>query len=162
MARRERREMNNESIKDMFEMFDAGMRTKEIEELTGRSRSLISRYKKKWMDELKTSSNKKDETIVEEKTEDESAGLANSEYAKAYLAGDPSVLPMIRSNFEIERTVKIRSKKTSILYEMDPSLEKKILKITLADGQQIELELGLFERFVDEGIDVYLEMKRTA
>lgn len=152
-----RKMMTSQDKKDMFEMFEAGLPTKEIIELTGRCEGLIYNYKKKWKEQkaLKAQPEEEQPEIKEEVP----AGLDNSDYAKAYLAGDPAV---IHSSFEIERTIKIRSKKTSILYEMDPSLDRKVMKITLADGQVIELELGLFEKFVDEGIDVYLEMRRTA
>lgn len=82
----------------------------------------------------------------------------SSDYAKAYLADDPAV---VRSSFDIERIVRIKSRKTGILYEVDGEDQKK-LKISLPDGKTLDIEIELFDKFVDEGIDVLLELKRTA
>ena len=68
---------------------------------------------------------------------------------------------MVHSSFDVERIVRIRSKKTGILYEVDGEDPKK-LKINLPDGQLLKIEIGLFDKFTDEGIDVLLELKKTA
>ena len=141
-------------LTDMHEMFESGMTTKEIQELTGRSRECIYKRRSRWKKEKE-----KNETVEvlkkREEKKDEPVKLEESDYAKSYLAGDPAV---IRSNFEVRRSIQIRSTKTGIVYEMEHNDKK--LKITLADGSQIEIELGVFEKFVDEGIDVYLELTR--
>ena len=152
--------MTEENIKDMYEMFDSGMSGPEIHELTGRTQSVINRYRKLWKKERRASNVTEIPKEPAVKAEEVKTGLENSDYAKSYLAGDPAV---IRSSFEIERTVRIRSKKTGILYEMDcGESEAKVLKITLENGQTLNIELSKFEKFVDEGVDVFLEMKRTA
>jgi len=143
--------------KDVFEMLDAGMTVREIADLVNLSQDTVYRYRKNWK---KRQSKNEPEVVEETETKTEvSTGLADSDYAKAYLENDPAV---VRSAFDISRTVRIRSKKTGIMYEMDNGLDAKILKITLADGQTIDIELGVFEKFCDEGIDVFLELKRTA
>ncbi len=141
-----------EEIKDMYEMFENGLKTKEIEELTGAPKQTIYNRKSRWKKEKKA--NAEVSKTSEEKTE-ETVKEEISDYAKSYLAGDPAV---IRSDFEIRRSIQIRSKKTGILYEMEKGDKK--LKITLNEETQINIELDLFEKFVDEGIDVYLEMTR--
>lgn len=143
--------------KDMFEMFDAGMKIKDIIELSGRSHSTIHRFKKEWKEER----NKEDSAVVQNKpdiTEEKNEEVL-SDYAKAYYDNNPAV---VRSSFSIKRSIQIRSKKTDILYEMDDVEDKKILTITLVDGTSFDIELGLFEKFVDEGIDVVLEVKKSA
>lgn len=153
-----RKKITEESKKDMTEMFEAGLSVKEISELTGCTKSTVYAQRKNW----KKRRNESKPEIVEEAVaeKDKPTGLENSDYAKAYLAGDFSHSTSV---FEIERCVRIRSKKTSILYEMDAgNPNEKKLKITLTDGTSFDIELGLFEKFVDEGVDVYLEMKRTA
>lgn len=152
--------MTEENIKDMFEMFDNGMTGQEIHELTGRAQSVINRYRKLWKKERRANNVNEIPKEPAVKAEEAESRLQNSDYAKSYLTGDPAV---IRSSFEIERTVRIRSKKTGILYEMEHGKsETKMLKITLENGQTVEIELSKFEKFVDEGVDVFLEMKRTA
>lgn len=144
--------------KDMIEMFEAGMSVKEISELTGWTSKTVYAQRKNWK---KRRTESVPEVVEEAEAEQEAqTGLENSDYAKSYLAGDPAV---VHSSFEISRNVRIRSNKTGILYEMDDgNPNEKIIKITLADGKQIDIELGLFEKFVDEGVDVFLELKRTA
>lgn len=151
------KKVSEEDKKDMIEMFEAGMSVKEVSELTGWAKQTVYDKRRNW----KKRRSEKPEVIEEAETEQEAqTGLENSDYAKSYLAGDPAV---VHSSFEISRNVRIRSKKTGILYEMDDgNPNEKIIKITLADGKQIDIELGLFEKFVDEGVDVFLELKRTA
>lgn len=142
--------------KDMFEMFDADMKIKDIIELSGRSHTTVHRFKKEWKAErnMKASTiEKKEPEVAEEKNEE-----VLSDYAKAYYDNNPAV---VRSSFDIKRSIQIRSKKTGILYEMDDVEDKKNLTITLDDGTMFDIELGLFEKFVDEGIDVVLEVKRS-
>ena len=142
---------------DMFEGFDSGLTLEEVMELTGRCRSVVCRYKRKWKEER----NMIAPAIVEEpEVKEEKSEEVLSDYAKAYYADDPA---FVRSSFDIKRSIQIRSKKTGILYEMDDTVkDKKVLNITLADGTSFKIELGLFEKFVDEGIDVVLEIKKTA
>ena len=152
------KKVSEEDKKDMIEMFEAGMSVKEVSELTGWAKQTVYDKRRNWK---KRRNEAKPEVIEETESEQETqTGLENSDYAKSYLAGDPAV---VHSSFEISRNVKIRSRKTGILYEMDDgNPNEKIIKITLADGKQIDIELSLFEKFVDEGVDVFLELKRTA
>lgn len=150
--------MTEHDIKDMFEMFDAGLKSKEISELTGRSLSVVGRYKKRWKSERKSLQIATIEEVPKQETDIESK-KEESDYAKAYYANDAA---HVCSAFEIQRSVRIKSKKTGFVYELDTDNEDQIMKITLADGSTINIEIELFEKFVDEGIDVYLEMKRTA
>lgn len=146
-----------EQMKDIFEMLDAGMTAREIADLVNLKQDTIYKYRRRWK---KQRAKNEPEVAEEAETKTEvSTGLADSDYAKAYLANDPAA---VRSSFDISRNVRIRSRKTGILYEMDDSSDEKILKITLGDGQTIDIEIGMFEKLCDEGIDVFLELKRTA
>lgn len=151
------KKITEEGKKDMAEMFEAGLSVKEVAELTGWARNTVYAQRKNWK---KRRAKTESEVAENVGTKQETApGLADSDYAKAYLANDAAV---VHSTFDISRNIRIRSRKTGILYEMDDATDEKILKITLADGKTIDIELGLFERFVDEGVDVFLELKRTA
>lgn len=150
--------MTERDIQDMNEMFEVGLKNKEISELTGRNLSVVGRYKKRWKSEKKSLQVATIEEVPEQETSIESR-KDESDYAKAYYANDAA---HVCSAFEIQRSVKIKSKKTGFVYELDTDSKDQIMKITLADGSTINIEIGLFEKFVDEGIDVYLEMKRTA
>lgn len=150
--------MTEHDIKDMYEMFDSGLTSKDISELTGRNLSVVGRYKKRWKSEKKSLQTATIEEVPEQETNIESK-KEESDYAKAYYANDAA---HVCSAFEIQRSVKIKSKKTGFVYELDTDSKDQIMKITLGDGSTINIEIGLFEKFVDEGIDVYLEMKRTA
>ena len=142
---------------DMFEMFDSGMSTKEVVELTGWKQNTVYSWRKRWKKQRsKNDAPTVEETVTEE--QEKSADVPISDYAKAYLADNPAV---VHSAFDIERVVRIKSKKTSILYEVD-GCDQKMLKISFPDGKTLEIGIELFDKFVDEGIDVLLELKRTA
>lgn len=151
------KKITEEGKKDMAEMFEAGLSVKEVAELTGWARNTVYAQRKNW--KKRRTKTEPDVTETVEPEQENTTSLADSDYAKAYLADDPAV---VHSSFDISRNIRIRSRKTGILYEMDDESDEKILKITLADGRTIDIELGLFEKFVDEGIDVFLELKRTA
>ena len=151
------KKITEEGKKDMAEMFEAGLSVKEVAELTGWARNTVYAQRKNWKKRRAKAEPEVIETVETER--ENSTSLADSDYAKAYFAGDPKV---VSSSFDISRNIRIRSRKTGILYEMDDGSDEKILKITLADGKSINIELGLFEKFVDEGIDVFLELKKTA
>lgn len=151
-----RKVVTEQDMKDMFELFESGMSTKEVVELTGWKQQTVYAWRKRW----KKQKSKDNTPIVEETVTEQEKPAEDglSDYAKAYLAGDPAV---VHSIFDVERVVRIKSKKTSILYEVD-GCDQKLMKITLPDGQTLAIEIGLFDKFVDEGIDVLLELKRTA
>lgn len=142
---------------DMFELFDNGMSTKEVVELTGWKQNTVYAWRKKWKKQRNKSN---DAAAVEEAapTEEKPTEEVLSDYAKSYLKGEAY---MSRSSFDIERVVRIKSRKTGILYEVD-GCDQKILKISLPDGTTLKIDIELFDRFVDEGIDVLLELKKTA
>lgn len=148
-----KRPMSNQDKLDMFSMFEEGMKVKDIMELTGRAEGTVYAYKKIWRAQ-------KDAEAAAQKTQqipEAQTGLNNSDYAKSYLSGNPD---HVMSSFEIKRTVSIRSKKTGILYEMDPSDDKKVVHVAIATDVTFDIELSKFEKFVDEGIDVFLELTR--
>ena len=149
--------LSEESKKDIYEMMDAGMTSREIADLIGVKQGTIYNYRKAW--KKARVKNEHETTKDVEPKEESSTRLEDSDYAKAYLADDPAV---VRSSFDISRNVRIRSRKSGILYEMDECSDTKILKITLDDGQIIAIELTKFEHLCDEGIDVFLELKKTA
>ena len=150
------RKVSEQDKIDMFEMFESGMSTKDVVELTGWKQNTVYSYRKQWKKQKS-----RNITLDADKpvtAEENAVDTVISDYAKAYLADDPAV---VRSAFDIERVVRIKSRKTGILYEVDGN-DQKILKISLPDGKSLEIEIGLFDKFVDEGIDVLLELKRTA
>ena len=150
--------MTEDKKRDMFQMFEEKFKNREVAELIGCSEATVYDYKKEWR-RLKALGEVPEVSKETETEQEVPEGLEHSDYAKAYLKNDPAV---VHSSFEIQRNVRIRSNKTGILYEMDVSSGDRKMAITLADGQKLEIELGMFERFVDEGVDVYLEMKRGA
>lgn len=152
-----RAHLTNQEVNDLNEMFENELKTKEIADLTGLSEVTVRRWKKIWLEERKTESTVEVKKEPEQKQEIIEPSLANSDYAKAYLAGDPVV---IRTSFSIERTIRIRSNKTGILYELDNEQKDKVITITLVDGTKFDLDLKTFEKFVDEGVDVYIEMTK--
>ena len=150
------KKVSEQDMKDMFEMFESGMSNGEVAELTGWKNATVYVWRKKWKKQkIKETTPAVEETVTEQEkpAEDEL-----SDYAKAYLADDPAV---VHSIFDIERVVRIKSKKTSSLYEVD-GCDQKMLKISFPDGKTLEIEIELFDMFVDEGIDVLLELKKTA
>ena len=151
-----RRNVTEQDKLDMFELFENGMSTKDVVELTGWKQQTVYSWRKQW----KKLKNKDNAPTVEQPVpvEETPAEEVLSDYAKAYLADDPA---RVHSSFNIERIVRIKSNRTNILYEVDGADQKK-LKITLADGTSFDMEIELFDRFVDEGIDVLLELKKTA
>ena len=152
------KKMTENDKNEMFAMFDAGVSNREIAKRTGRSQNTVTLWKRRWK-EQKDMNEEKLETKEAEVKAKSDKGLGDSDHAKAYYKGDEAV---IRSNLEIKRSVQIRSNKTGIQYEMDLNDADKKMKITLTDGTEISIELATFEKFVDEGIDVYLEMQRSA
>lgn len=150
--------MTEDKKRDMFQMFEEKFKGREIAELIGCNESTVYAYKKEWR-RLKALGEVPEVSKETETKQEVPEGLEHSDYAKAYLKNDPAV---VHSSFEIQRNVRIRSNKTGILYEMDVTAGDQKMAITLADGQKLEIELGVFERFVDEGVDVFLEMKRGA
>lgn len=151
--------LTKQELEDIFELFDSKISIREISELSNRSKSTIERVKNMWKQARRIESTISAIEVSVTESEEPSK-LVSSDYAKAYLADDVAV---VHSNFEIKRNVQIQSKKTGILYEMSCNAqEKKTLKITLNDGTTFEIELGLFEKFVDEGVDVVIELSRTA
>lgn len=150
--------LTEENKKDIYEMLDNGMTSREIADLVGVKQNTIYSYRKAWK---KLRAKDKPEVVEEPetKTEEVSTSLADSDYAKAYMANDSR---WANGNLDISRTVQIHSRKTGFLYEMDDASDEKIVKITLKDGQEIRIELSMFEKFCDEGIDVFLELRRTA
>lgn len=148
--------VSEQDKKDMFEAFESGMSNKEVAELTGWKNATVYQWRKKWKKQKTNETTPAVEETVTEQDKPAEDGL--SDYAKAYLADDPAV---VHSIFDVERVVRIKSKKTGILYEMN-GCDQKELKITLPGGQTLEIEIGLFDKFVDEGIDVILELRKTA
>ena len=141
---------------DMFGMFENGMSTKEIMELTGWKQQTVYSWRKRWKKQKNKGETPSVEETVTEQEKPAEDGL--SDYAKAYLADDPAV---VHSSFDVERIVRIKSKKTDILYEVD-GCDQKTMKISFPDGRTLDIEIELFDKFVDEGIDVLLELRKTA
>lgn len=76
--------MSEQDIKDMYEMFESGLKSREICELTGRHASVVGRYKKKWKTEKKSEPAALIEEVPEQKTEVVESKKEESDYAKAY------------------------------------------------------------------------------
>lgn len=150
-----RRPVTTMEVKDMYEMFDNDFQPKEIMEMTGRSKSVIAFYKRKWKAERsieKDESKSKDE---EPATENTTNDILNSDYAEKYRAGDPAV---VSSLFTISRKIEIASSKTGIRYESEG--DYRTIRVTLTDGTSFEMPIELFSKFVDEGLDVVIELDK--
>lgn len=147
---------------NMNKMFEAGLTLKEISNRTGRAMTTVVRFKRKWRE---TKSMKEapvidhEESVVEPKTEEIQVGLNQSDYAKSYLADDP-----VRktATLDVKRTIQVTSRKTGILYETDITDPEKMMQITFPSGEMIHLNIKQFEKFVDEGIDVFIEVTRKS
>lgn len=150
------RKVTEQDKKDMFDLFESGMSTKEVVELTGWKQNTVYSWRKRWKKQKSKSTVPVEEVV--ETAEEKPAEEDISDYAKAYMADHPAGDHGI---FDVERIVRIKSRRTGILYEVDREDHKK-LKISLPDGKTLDIEIELFDMFVDEGIDVLLELKRTA
>ena len=150
------RKVTEQDKKDMFELFESGMSTKEVVELTGWKQNTVYSWRKQWKKQKSKNTAPVEEAV--ETAEEKPAEEDISDYAKSYLAEHPAGDHGV---FDVERIVRIKSRRTGILYEVDGEDQKK-LKISLPDGKTLNIEIELFDKFVDEGIDVLLELKRIA
>lgn len=138
---------------EIFELLEAKMSYKDIHELTGRSFGVISNIKREWKQDREVPEIEPVVEAVPEKTEPD---IANSDYAKAVESGDARY---VNNMLDVQRTLKIQSRKTNITYEM---VNKDEIRINFSDGNNIIMTLRAFERFADESVDVYLECAKYA
>lgn len=143
------RHLTIEERQKIFECFDAGMSLNQTSEAVGRGHSTVACVKRDW--KAKKELDKLNEAIVEPAVEEPTK--ANSDYAKAYLSGDPR---WGNSSLEVKKLIKIESSKTGFTYKRVAGSES--ISITNDNGQSIEVSMKFFEAFTDEVVDVYIEM----
>lgn len=142
--------MTTEERQKIFECFDAGMSIRQTSEAVGRCRQTIEYTRRDW--KTKKELDKLKEAIVEPAVEEPTK--ENSDYAKAYLSGDPR---WGNSTLEVKKLIKIESSKTGFTYKRVAGSES-ITIVMLDNGQSIDVPMKVFEAFTDEVVDVYIEM----
>ena len=118
----------------------------EIAELTGRSKVTIGRIKRYMVDKLQATDN-----VVELPTKEVEKTPEPMDTVR-----DHRDDPRWASNISIEMVAKIVGNKTGYGYRAD--FGKKLLTITSAEGVQFTLEFEVVEKFLDEMIDVSVEV----
>lgn len=125
----------------------SGMRFSEIEKLTGRSRTAIGRIRNKMLSEEGIASN----NVVELPTKEVEKTPEPMDTVR-----DHRDDPRWASNISIRMVAKIVGNKTGYEYRAD--FDKKLLTITTTEGIQLALEFDVIEKFLDEMIDVSVEV----
>lgn len=141
--------VNQAEREDIFRYLDAGMKERELRERTGRSSETLHRIRKEWkaarakaipVEQVAT-------PIVET-----APSMAESDYAKAYLSGDPR---WANCSLSIKKSIQIESSATGFKYEMAAGAGS--IQITTPDGSWIDVPMDIFEKFSNEIVDVYIE-----
>lgn len=125
----------------------SGMHFSEIEKLTGRKHPTIRRIRDKMLSEEGTASN----NVVELPTEEVEKTPESMDTVR-----DHRDDPRWASNISIRMVAKIVGNKTGYEYRAD--FDKKLLTITTTEGIQLALGFDVIEKFLDEMIDVSVEV----
>ena len=135
--------MSEQEKKTIEDYIKSGMGRNQISRITGRSTAAISRI----MHEVKGTN----ENVVELPTKEveKTAELKDT-------VRDHRDDPRFASNITIEMVAKIVGNKTGYGYRAD--FGKKILTITTDTGNQLDLEFCVVEKFLDEMIDISVEV----
>ena len=141
--------VTKEEREDLYRCFDAGMTEREIHERTGRSNETIYRIKREWK---LARQNVVPVVQVVTPIEESAPSMAESDYAKAYLSGDPR---WANSSLSIKKSIQIESSATGFKYEMGAGADS--IQITTPDGSWIEVPMKDFEKFSNEIVDVFIE-----
>lgn len=125
----------------------SGMSRVEISKITGRSIAAIRNikydmYGKKGAKKVEVPAPQIEEVVTTSEPEDTVRNHRDD--------------PRFASNISIEMVAKIAGQKTGYSYRAD--FGKKVLTITTATGKQLELEFEVVEKFLDEMIDVSVEV----
>ena len=140
--------VTKEEREDLYRCFDAGLTEREIHERTGRSRETLFRIKREWkLSKEKAIPVEQVATPVET-----TQSMAESDYAKAYLSGDPR---WANGSLSIKKSIQIESSATGFKYEMAAGAGS--IQITTPDGSWIDVPMDIFEKFSNEIVDVYIE-----
>ena len=145
MAVKGYKRVTKEEARTIENYLRSGMSVNEIAKLTGRDWTSINRVKGRMNNDQETV------TSVELPTE-EVAKTPEPEDTVRNHRDDPR----FASNISIEMVAKIVGHKTGYDYRAD--FGKKQLTITTAEGVQLTLEFDVVERFLDEMIDISVEV----
>lgn len=125
----------------------SGMRFSEIEKLTGRKYSAIRRIRDKMLNEEGTTN----DNVVELPTKEVEKTPEPMDTVREHRDD-----PRWASNISIQMVAKIVGNKTGYEYRAD--FDKKLLTITTTEGVRLALEFRVIENFLDEMIDVSVEV----
>ena len=138
--------VNEEERKTIENYLKDGISASKISELTGRGLSTVARIKMAMNDEKETIEN-----VVELPTKEVEKTPEPKDTVR-----DHRDDPRFASNISIQMVAKIVGNKTGYGYRAD--FGKKLLTITSAEGVQFTLEFDVVEKFLDEMIDISVEV----
>ena len=138
--------ISEEELSTIKDYLRNGLSLSEIAELTGRSTVTIGRIKRRIVDKKQATDN-----VVELPTKEVEKTPEPMDTVR-----DHRDDPRWASNISIEMVAKIVGNKTGYGYRAD--FGKKLLTITSAEGVQFTLEFEVVEKFLDEMIDVSVEV----
>ena len=138
--------VNEEERETIENYLKDGISASKISELTGRGLSTVVRIKNAMNDEKETIEN-----VVELPTKEVEKTPEPEDTVR-----DHRDDPRFASNISIQMVAKIVGNKTGYGYRAD--FAKKLMTITNAEGIQFELEFNMVEKFLDEMIDVSVEV----
>ena len=145
MAVKGYKRVTKEEARTIENYLRSGMSVNEIAKLTGRDWTSINRVKGRMINDQETANNVELPTEEAVKTPEPVDTVRNHRDD-----------PRFASNISIEMVAKIVGHKTGYDYRAD--FGKKQLTITTAEGVQLTLEFDVVERFLDEMIDISVEV----
>lgn len=146
MAVKGYKRVTKEEARTIENYLRSGMSVNEIAKLTGRDWTSINRVKGRMTDDHETIDN-----AVELPTEEVAKTPEPVDTVRNHRDD-----PRFASNISIEMVAKIVGHKTGYDYRAD--FGKKQLTISTAEGVQLTLEFDVVERFLDEMIDISVEV----
>ena len=138
--------ISEEELTTIKNYLRGGLGVREIAEITGRSKVTIGKIKRYMIDEIQATNN-----VVEIPAEEVEKTQEPMDTVR-----DHRDDPRWGTNISIEMVAKIVGNKTGYGYRAD--FGKKLLTITSDEGVQFTLEFDVVEKFLDEMIDVSVEV----
>lgn len=125
----------------------SGMSFNKIRELTGRTNPTIRRIKKTMLNENESTA----DNVVELPTVEVDEAPEPTDTVR-----DHRDDPRFASNVSIQVVARIVGNKTGYSYRAD--FDKRVLEINNNEGIRFSIEFGMIEKFIDEMIDVGVEV----
>ena len=139
--------VSNEERKTIEDHLRSGLSIKETAELTGRGKATVERIRYAMTDKKETV----EDAVVEQQTEEVEKTSEPKDTVRDH-RDDPRFV----SNISIQMVARIVGNKTGYSYVAD--FARKILRITNAEGVHFDLDFNMVEKFLDEMIDVSVEV----